>query len=202
MGKKVYIKCKAHCKVTQEKAYLKDMAEVYCADAETAGKAKTAVVAHLSKKGERKVFSVLYLMEELSRTIPEAELESIGETDVIVEWEKKGALEGIKIAAVCLIAFFGTAFTIMAFHNDIGIRSVFEEVYHLTLGEAPDGIGILEISYCLGLFFGITLFFNHIGKKKITDDPTPIAVAMHNYERDVNNAIIENAERRGKEKSE
>lgn len=202
MGKKVYIKCKAHCKVTQEKVYLKDMAEVYCADAETAGKAKTAVVAHLSKKGERQVFSVFYLMEELRHTIPEAELESIGETDVIVEWEKKGAPEGIKIAAVCLIAFFGTAFTIMAFHNDIGIRSVFEEVYHLMLGEAPDGIGILEISYCLGLFLGITLFFNHIGKKKITDDPTPIAVAMHNYERDVNDAIIENTERRGKEKSE
>jgi stage V sporulation protein AA len=90
----------------------------------------------------------------------------------------------------------------MAFHNDIGIRSVFEEVYNLTRGSAPNGIGVLELSYCLGLFLGITVFFNHIGKKNITDDPTPIAVAMHNYERDVNQAIIENAERRGVEECE
>ena len=103
---------------------------------------------------------------------------------------------------ISFIAFFGTAFTIMAFHNDIGIRSVFEEVYHLTSGTAPEGVGILELSYCLGLFLGITVFFNHIGKKKFTNDPTPVAVAMHNYERDVNQSIVENAERRGAEESE
>ena len=129
-------------------------------------------------------------------------MESIGEIDVIVEWEKPLKMEILKIAAVSLIAFFGTAFTIMAFHNDIGIRSVFEEIYHITRGDAPEGVGVLEVCYCLGLFLGITVFFNHIGKKTFTDDPTPVSVAMHNYEKDVNQAIIENAERRGVEESE
>ena len=87
----------------------------------------------------------------------------------------------------------------MAFHNDIGIRSVFEEIYSLTLKEVPEGVGIIELTYCLGLFVGITVFFNHIGKKKFRDDPTPISVAMHNYERDVNQSIIENADRRKEE---
>lgn len=202
MAKKLYIKCNAHAKVSSDKVYLKDVAEVYSPDAALMAKAKGTVLMHLKKQGERQVLSVLYIMEQLQNTFTEVQVESIGETDSIVEWEKPKKLEHIKVAAVSLIAFFGTAFTIMAFHNDIGIRSVFEEVYHLTRGTAPDGIGVLELSYCLGLILGITVFFNHIGKKKITNDPTPIAVAMHNYERDINQSIVENVERRGTEKSE
>jgi len=127
------------------------------------------------------------------------EVDSIGEVDVIVEWEKPAKGEWFKVVTVSMIAFFGTAFTIMAFHNDIGIRSVFEEIYHLTSGNTPEGVGVIEISYCLGIFVGITVFFNHLGKRKLNSDPTPIAVAMHNYEKDVNQAIVENADRRAEE---
>lgn len=202
MNKTVYLKCDSHSKVNQGKVMLKDVAEIFCAEASLKNKASTVTVTRLQKEGDRKVVSVLYIMEQIEKEMPGTVVESIGETDLIVEWEKPPKAEIIKIAAVSLIAFFGTAFTIMAFHNDIGIRSVFEEIYHLTSGNAPEGVGLLEVSYCLGLFLGITIFFNHIGKKKLNGDPTPIAVAMHNYEKDVNQAIVENAERRGIEESE
>lgn len=202
MDKTLFIKCDKHSKVNQNKALLKDVAEVYCADQTIANKAKVVTVTHLKKVGSRKVISVLYIMEQIEKALPGVTMQSIGETDIIVEWEKKEKLEWLKVIVVSLIAFFGTAFTIMAFHNDIGIRSVFEEVYYITRGSAPEGVGVMEISYCLGLFLGITVFFNHFGKKKFTGDPTPVSVAMHNYEKDVNTAIVENAERRGVEESE
>ncbi len=202
MNKKLFLKCTNHAKVNRGKVVLKDIAEIYCAETSLKKKAGTIGVTHLHKEGERKVLSVLYVMEQIEKEMPGTVVESIGETDIIVEWEKPPKAEAIKIAAVSLIAFFGTAFTIMAFHNDIGIRSVFEEIYHLTSGTAPEGVGIIELSYCVGLFLGITIFFNHLGKKKFNDDPTPIAVAMHNYEKDVNQAILENAERRCIEESE
>ena len=202
MNKTIYVKCKAHAKVNQDKVFLKDVAEVYCADVMLANKAKVVSVTKLKKVGERKVISVLYIMEQMEKMLPGADIESIGEIDIIVEWEKQPKMEVAKIVLVSLIAFFGTAFTIMAFHNDIGIRSVFEEIYNITGGTVPEGVGLLEVSYCLGLFLGITVFFNHLGKKKFTADPTPVAVAMHNYERDVNQAIVENADRRGVEESE
>ena len=202
MDKTIFIKCDKHSKVNQDKVLLKDVAEVYCAETTFANKAKAVTITHLKKAGSRKVVSVLYVMEQIQKAMPGVIVQSIGETDFIIEWEKKPKLELIKIVVVSLIAFFGTAFTIMAFHNDIGIRSVFEEVYYITKGTAPDGVGILEIAYCLGLFLGITVFFNHFGKKKFTADPTPVAVAMHNYEADVNQAIVENAQRRGGEESE
>ncbi len=202
MNKTIYVKCKSHSKVNQNKALLKDVAEVYCTDVNLANKAKVVTVTHLKEVGSRKVLSVLYIMEQIEKALPGVTVESIGEIDIIVEWEKTPKWEVLKIAVVSMLAIFGTGFTIMAFHNDIGIRSVFEEIYNITGGTAPDGIGILEGAYCLGLYLGITVFFNHFGKKKFTADPTPVAVAMHNYEKDVNQAIVENADRRGVEESE
>lgn len=46
---------------------------------------------------------------------------------------------------------------------------------------------------------GILVFFNHIGKKKSLQDPTPIQVEMRKYEQDVDMAFIENAGRKGHE---
>ena len=82
--------------------------------------------------------------------------------------------------------------------NDIGINDVFVKVYEMVMGRPGDGYGILELSYCLGLAIGIIVFFNHIGGRRITKDPTPIEVEMRVYEQDVNKALIETADREGK----
>jgi stage V sporulation protein AA len=41
------------------------------------------------------------------------------------------------------------------------------------------------------------IFYNHIGQKKITDDPTPIQVAMRKYEQDIDTTYIEASGREG-----
>ena len=86
----------------------------------------------------------------------------------------------------------------MAFHNDISINKIFSHVYELVMGYSSDGYSILEVSYSVGLAVGIILFFNHIGGRRITKDPTPIEVEMRVYETDVNKALIETADREGK----
>ena len=43
--------------------------------------------------------------------------------------------------------------------------------------------------------FGVLLFFNHFGHLKLSDDPTPMQVQMRTYEDDVNQTLIEQAER-------
>ena len=111
---------------------------------------------------------------------------------------KPTPLQAAKLFLVALISFFGTAFTIMAFHNDIGINAVFVKIYEMVMGAPSDGYGILELSYSAGLAFGIILFFNHIGGRRITKDPTPIEVEMRVYEKDVNTALIETADREGR----
>ncbi len=61
------------------------------------------------------------------------------------------------------------------------------------------GLNVLEVAYSLGLALGIIVFFNHIGGRRITKDPTPIEVSMRNYEEDVNKALVDTAGREGKE---
>ena len=100
---------------------------------------------------------------------------------------------------MCLVSFFGTAFTIMAYHNDVGINEVFTEVYRMVMNEEPQGLNVLEVSYSVGLAAGIIVFFNHVGGRRLTKDPTPIEVSIRQYEEDVDKALIAQAGREGKE---
>lgn len=200
----VYLKCDRNIEVGTPDVYLKDLGSLRCADRNVSARLKALKVWHFSQEGPgRCVISVLDLIAKMEECCPEISVEVIGEADVLLEWvqvKKNGMrLQWLKAAFVCLVSFFGTAFTIMAYHNDIGINEVFEEIYRLFMNREPGGLNILEITYSIGLAAGILIFFNHVGKRKLTKDPTPIEVAMKNYEKDVDMTLIETASREGKE---
>ena len=199
----VYIKAEQNVEMQSEDVYLKDIAKLACSDEQTLAKVK-AIKLHRFKEGEskRQVISLLKIIEEIDKVCPGADVQSIGETAVMVELidvnRHKGPVQTIKLIFVALVSFFGTSFTIMAFHNDIGINDVFTKIYEMVMGRQGDGYGILELAYSTGLAVGIIVFFNHIGGRRITKDPTPIEVEMRIYEEDVNKALIETADREGK----
>lgn len=199
----IYIKAKQNVEMQSEDVYVKDIAKLACSDEQILAKAK-AVKLHHFKKGEpkRQVISLLRVIEEIDKVCPGADVQSIGEAAVMVELinvdKHKGPMQTAKLAFVALVSFFGTSFTIMAFHNDIGINDVFTKIYEMVMGRQGDGYGILELAYSIGLAIGIIVFFNHIGGRRITKDPTPIEVEMRIYEEDVNKALIETADREGK----
>ena len=93
--------------------------------------------------------------------------------------------------------FFGSAFTIMAFNNDVCVREVFAKFYMQVMGKETSGFTELEVFYSIGIAFGILVFFNHVGRKKITPDPTPLQVEMRKYENDIDTTFIENSSRGG-----
>lgn len=200
----VYLKCDRNVEIQTEDVYLKDLGSLRCADSVIGAKLKVIKVHHFSQEGKKRcVISVTELIALMENTCPNISVEVIGESDILVEWVKvnqyKGFSQWLKILLVCLVSFFGTAFTIMAFHNDVGINDVFTEVYRIFMNQEPEGLNVLEVTYSIGLAVGIITFFNHIGGRRITKDPTPIEVAMRNYEEDVNKALIETAGREGKE---
>lgn len=199
----LYLKAEQNVELQSEDVYVKDIGKVTCTDEQILAKVKTIKLHHFKKdEQKRTVISILKVIEEIGKSFPNVTVENIGETDVLVEQidvdKHKGPVQTAKIVFVSAIAFFGTAFTIMAFHNDIAINDVFSKVYEMVMGQASDGYGILELSYSIGLAVGIILFFNHIGGRRITKDPTPIEVEMRIYETDVNKALIETADREGK----
>lgn len=199
----LYLKAEQNVELQSEDVYVKDIGKMTCSDEHILAKVKTIKLHHF-KEGEpkRQVISILKVIAEIEKTFSNVTVENLGEIDVLVELinvdRHKSPVQTVKIIFVSLISFFGTAFTIMAFHNDIGINEVFMKVYEMVMGQKSDGYSILELSYSIGLAAGIITFFNHIGGRRITKDPTPIEVEMRVYESDVNKALIETADREGK----
>ncbi len=194
--------------MTCRDVYLRDIATVNCSDENITARLNAMKVykfrqdAQKGKNGEnRAVISILYLINRIEQTEKNVQVESLGEQDMlvqIVEPEKSGLWKRTQIVFVSMIAFFGTAFTIMAFHNDIGIHKVFERVFTLVIGHESNNFTVLEVAYSVGLCIGIVLFFNHIGKRRITRDPTPIEVEMFLYEKNVDDTLIETADKEGR----
>lgn len=200
----VYLKCDRNVEVQSEDVFMNDLGSLRCADQVTAAKLKALKVHHFgAEEAKRCVISSLKLVELMEGVCPNLSVEIVGEPDVLVEWisvdRHKVWQQWLKCALVCLVSFFGTAFTIMAYHNDVGINDVFTEIYRMVMNREPQGLNTLEVSYSIGLAAGIILFFNHVGGRRLTKDPTPIEVAMRNYEEDVDKALIATAGREGKE---
>ena len=200
----VYLKCDRNVEVQSENVFLTDVGSLRCADPVISAKLKALKVHHFGKdETKRCVISSLKLVELMEETCPNICVQIVGEPDVLVEWisvdRHKGWQQWAKCALVCLVSFFGTAFTIMAYHNDVGINEIFTEVYRMVMNREPQGLNILEVSYSVGLAAGIIIFFNHVGGRRLTKDPTPIEVAMRNYEEDVDKTLIATAGREGRE---
>lgn len=153
------------------------------------------------RKKQVEVFSILKVIQLIHEEYPTAQVVSLGEQDFVIEYvggtEPQKWLENLKIVLICVIIFFGAAFTIMAFNNDVSVVEVFEKFYKQVMGVEKPKVTELEVFYCIGLAVGILVFFNHLGRKKITSDPTPIQVEMRKYEQDMDNTFIENASRKG-----
>lgn len=200
----VYIKAERNTEMRADDVFLKDIASVYCEDKAVLARVKAIKLHTFHEKSKKRFFiSMTEVVKLVKEAAPGAEVESIGEPDMIVERvyaeKKKGVVEAVKILVVSLVCFFGASFTIMAFHNDIGIVDVFAKYYRLVMGTESNGFTVLEVSYSIGLAVGIILFFNHIGGRRITKDPTPIEVEMAIYEEDVEKALIKTADREGEE---
>lgn len=200
----VYVKAERNTEMRSDDVFLKDIASLYCDDKAVLARAKAIKLHTFHEDGQSRFFiSMTEVIKLIKETVSGVEVESIGEPDMIVERvhveKKKGVVEVLKILLVSLVCFFGASFTIMAFHNDIGIVEVFAKYYELVMGETSNGFTVLEVSYSIGLAAGIIIFFNHIGGRRLTKDPTPIEVEMSIYEEDVEKALIKTASREGME---
>ena len=204
----VYVKAERNSVCHDPQIRIMDVMSVECTDPAICAGIKNKTLYHFApeqtaKKKRIEVFSILDVIQLIHEEYPEVEVVSFGEQDFVVEYVPSPmgskAMETLKIVVLCIVIFLGSAFTIMAFNNDVSVGEVFDRFYKQILGGDKPTVSEIEIFYCLGLAVGILVFFNHIGKKKITSDPTPIQVEMRKYQTDVDTTFIENAGRRGHE---
>lgn len=204
-NQKIYIKIEKNVLVHNRNVTLGDIAKIECTDVGTLRKLRQKKVytfmAENKKKNQLQVFSILKIIQLIHEDYPSADVQNEGEADFIIEYVPRinppMGVSYLKTALLCVVIFFGSAFTIMAFNNDVGVSDVFAKFYLQVMGRESNGFTELEVFYSIGMAFGILIFFNHVGRKKITHDPTPIQVEMRKYEEDIDTTFIENSSRGG-----
>ncbi|MBP3460307.1 MAG: stage V sporulation protein AA [Lachnospiraceae bacterium] len=197
----IYLNLSPKMQSTHSQITVNDVAEVTGKNKELMEKVRQVPVYQFQEDHTRRIVSQLKIISCIEKACQSVMVIPLGAREVILEYSSNPkhnkAWEILKVIFVSCVSFFGTGFTIMAFHNDIGIREVFEQISSLITGEAGRGMMTIEIAYSFGLAAGIIIFFNHIGKRRITHDPTPIEVSMRKYEDDVNMTLTETWDREG-----
>lgn len=197
MNAVLYMQIDANIQIKHPHIYLQDIARLSCSDSKILNRLRVMPVINLKPDAPgRYVMSVMDLVNKIQQKEPDLTVTPLGETDFILTYEKPGSqnliFRWLKIALVCLVTFFGAAFSIMTFNVDADVEKLFQQIYFQVTGQHSSGFTPLEIAYSVGLGLGILFFFNHFGHRKITADPTPMQVQMRKYEDDVNTTITEN----------
>lgn len=198
----LYIKGSRNVEVTKKDIALGDIVSLECSNKEVLPRLKTLKILKIPDSGQQRfVISVLKIIACIHEIYPGMDVQNLGETDIIITYEdqktKGMAFHIMKTVFVAALTFVGSAFSIMAFNNDVSVTRLFSQLYEFMIGTKPEGISVLEVSYSVGIAVGILLFFNHFGKKKFTVDPTPLEVQMRTYENDIQTTLVEDASRRG-----
>lgn len=202
----LYIKGDRDVELTKTEVTVGDILSLECSNKVVIPKIKSIKLVKFSEQGkkqQRVVISVLKIIACIHEQYPNLDIQNLGETDIILTYENQNTSGNVvhllKTAVVVVLVFCGSAFSIMAFHNDVSITKLFSQIYLALTGVESNGYTILEVSYSIGIIIGILGFFNHFGKKRFTVDPTPLEVQMRLYENDIQTTLVEDASRRKEE---
>ena len=200
----LYVKGNRNVEVKKREVTLGDLLTMECSNPTVATRLKTLKVWKIPEgKEQRYVISILKLISCIHQVYPKLEVQNLGETDLIITLEEQETpskwVYVAKTILVILITFFGAAFSMMAFNNDVDAGKLFVSIYYWITGEKSTGITILEVSYSVGITLGILIFFNHFGKRRFSVDPTPMEVQMRLYENDIQTTLVEDAARKEEE---
>lgn len=196
----IYIKPVKKLSTDKREIVLGDIAEVVSSDAD----ARHVKIIDVPASGKTSLLiSVVDIIRVLKSRYPDAAVMNLGENEILISYmpqkaRKNKLLEWLKVTFVTIILFVGSATAIMSFYTDAQMNKIFENMHYVITGERRERPMLIEIPYCIGLAAGIIVFFNHVGGKKLSSDPTPIEVEMASYDSEVTDTTIHmlSAERR------
>ena len=197
----VYLKVNSITQVHHKEILLKDVASLFCSDQKILERCQSLPIFKVKdNKEKRYVQDVMPIIQKITQLGQGIQVVNLGETDFILDYRPlappKLFWQWMKTIFVCIVCFFGAAFAIITFNNDVDVPALFSDLYQLVTGKESSGFTILEASYSFGLSAGIIVFFNHFAKWKLNADPTPLEVEMRTYEEDISRTLIENAGRK------
>lgn len=175
----------------KQKIYLSEIAQII-ADPEIK-KQFSKLLLHEVSESDRNIIiiDVIQVVTEITKLYPKLGIEMLGPTQTIIEVVFKKKKYSLPLFLLTwFLLFFGAALTIMNFHEDVGMQVVHQKIYAMITGREEEKPLLFQIPYSIGLGVGMIIFFNHVFKKRLNEEPSPLEVEMFNYQMDLDQYVI------------
>ncbi|RSL32036.1 stage V sporulation protein AA [Salibacterium salarium] len=138
------------------------------------------------------VIDALTVIQQIHSSFPELTVTVLGREQTVIEIEvPRKIVSPVMLVLVWFLLFVGAALAIMNFHEDVSMLSVHQKLYSLITGKNLEQPLLLQIPYSFGLGLGMILFFNHLFKKRINEEPSPLEIEMFQYRQEIENYLAE-----------
>ncbi|MDG5787674.1 stage V sporulation protein AA [Evansella sp. AB-P1] len=191
MDKKVYFRLKSRSwSKPKQKIYLKDIAQVITEGVQEE-QIKNLVVCYLTSDDKSlKVIDSMYIVKLIQQSNQNVDVQVIGPTQTVIYLkQKKLKSRPYLFIAVWMLLFIGAGLAIMNFHEDVSMQEVHIKINKVITGEEETQPLWLQIPYSIGLGLGMILFFNHVFRKRINEEPSPMEIEMFNYEENMDRYV-------------
>ncbi|MGM9986003.1 MAG: stage V sporulation protein AA [Bacillaceae bacterium] len=171
--------------------YVKDIAHLIV-DEKNKRQIEEIILYQLSSRDKSHVIlDVVQVIKAIKKVKEDIEISVIGASETIIEiqYEKKG-VNVFFFILVWMLLFTGSALAIMYFHEDVSMGPVQEKLYYILTGQKVKQPLLFQVPYSIGLGLGMILFFNHVFKNRINEEPSPLELEMHQYQRSIDNYLI------------
>lgn len=192
MNEAVYIRMRQRVLVTPNSTItIGDIAQIISATDNGCQIAKLPI--HLISASDENivVIDVMRVIQKIQSFHSSLDIQMVGPTQTIIEvmYKKKKYSFGL-LVIVWLLLFIGSAMAIMNFHEDVSMQQVHQKLVYILTGENIKKPLLLQIPYSLGLGIGMILFFNHLFKKRLNEEPSPLEVEMFKYQQDLDQYVV------------
>ena len=192
LEKTVYIRLRNRVLVRpRERIYIKDIAQIIANEA-LHEKIDQLQLYQISDQDRNIIIiDAMQVITEIAKLDSTIQVQLLGPAQTIVEVVfKKKKYSFTLFVLAWLLLFFGSMLTIMNFHEDVSMQGVHQRIYRIITGKSVEKPLFFQIPYSIGLGLGMIIFFNHVFKKRLNEEPSPLEVEMFNYQQDLDQYVI------------
>ena len=192
LEKTVYIRLRNRVLVRpREEVFLKNIAQVIAQDALQEKLEQLMILSNLRSRSKYHYYRCYASNRRNNQIGFNIEVQLLGPSQTIVEVVFKKKKYSFTLFAIAwLLLFFGSMLTIMNFHEDVSMQVVHQKIYRMITGKSEEKPLYFQIPYSIGLGLGMIIFFNHVFKKRLNEEPSPLEVEMFNYQQDLDRYVI------------
>lgn len=198
--KEVYIQSKGKVVFNKKNpVLLKDLVTIYTDSPHKKEIEKINYPMANAEYGSSHCISMISIIHIIKDKFPDHRVIVIGSPDILVGFNNQKSdndrYKLLRVALVSFLLFIGSITAIINFHSDVNMKTAQRTIYRIVTGSETDNLLLLQIPYSLGIGVGMSVFFNHIFKRRINDEPSPLEVEMYLYQQNMDEYVKNNSDK-------